>query len=303
MIRDIRQTPAIGRDRRALVLAAASAAVLGTAAPAGANTPNWQPEASERLVKLPATYLEQAVQQDFQGSQLASELQSVEQKIKKRQQSLKEIKSALQKAGDEKMRTELQHQLLVKKRGFVKLLGKRADLRRRQIKTRIDLYNRLLSEVRGNEPATIAEKELLKKQEKAVKRFEKVVDEVDMEMFGSVAAKQSQYNKKYSENRQAMERLVKAIKNHPLSSKATVNGKTVSKKQYLQRLVSESEAQLALLDQKETMFGYMAKLVALDAMALSTGLGKSGPGKGQDGAGPGDSRVSAASAADTFLSN
>lgn len=300
MICETRQISGIGRGFRPVALAAASALALGWAAPATANAPSWQPDASERLVQLPATYLEQAVQQDFQGSQLASELQEVEKKIKQRQQSLEEIKNALDKASDAKMKTELQHQLLVKKRGFVKLLGKRADLRRRQIKTRIDLYNRLLSEVRNNEPATVAEKDLVEKQQKAVKRFEKVVDKVDMEMFGSIAAKQSKYNKEYTENRQAMNRLTKAIKSHPLSSKAAENGETITKKQYLQRLVSESEAQLALLDQKETMFGYMAKLVALDAMALSTGLGKGG--KDQDGTGSGQSQVSAASAVDTFLS-
>lgn len=288
-----------GRRTRRLLLAAAGALALGTAAPASANTPEWQPQASERLVKLPATYLEQAVKQDFEGSALAGALADVEQKIQARQKSLKEIRTALKKASDQKMRTELQHQLLVKKRGFVKLLGKRAELRRRQIKTRVDLYNRLLDQVRNDEPATAAAKQLRKNQQKAVERFKDVVGKVDMEMFGSVAAKQSEYNKEYTENRQAMERLVQAIKDHPLSAKATVDGKTVTKKQYLQRLVSKSEAQLALLDQKETMYGYMAKLVALDAMALSTGLGK---GKNGDGAGPGsDPKVTAANAVDTFL--
>lgn len=288
--------------RRTELLAVAALAAMAAMAGFGtarANTPDWQPDASERLVKLPASYLEQAVQQDFRGSELAGALADIESKLKARTQSLAETKQALKQASDEKMRTELQHQLLVQKRGFVKLLGQRADLRRRQIETRIDLYNNLLADVRANEPASKAQADLIEKQKEAAKRFESVVDKVDMKMFGSVAAERSDYNKEYTENRQAMERLVKAIQEHPLSDQATIDGEAVTKKQYLQRLVSRNEAQLALLDQKESMFGYMAKLVALDAMALSTGIGQDGGGSGGDSG----SSVTAASAVDAFLDN
>ena len=42
-----------------------------------------------------------------------------------------------------------------------------------------------------------------------------------------------------------------------------------TKKEYLRHLISETEAELQVLERENAILGYMAKLVALDAMALS----------------------------------
>jgi hypothetical protein len=43
----------------------------------------------------------------------------------------------------------------------------------------------------------------------------------------------------------------------------------MTKKEYLHQLLAETEAELQVIDQEEAILGYMAKLIALDALALS----------------------------------
>ena len=293
--------PILPKPLRAAILAAGVAGAALGALPAAANTPapQWSPQASERLVKLPTTYLEQALKQDFQGSELASALGSVESRLQAKVQSLAELKQAVQQTQDPELRTELEHQLLVEKKDYVTLLGQRADLERQQVETRKQIYQQLHAKTADGGPKTAIEAELAEKQQAAYQRFRKVQDQVDMRMFGQVAAERSKYAKEYENTQQAIDKLAAAIEQHPMSRAATIDGREVSKKEYLQALISQAETDLALLDQQEQLFGYMTKLVALDAMALSTGLGRDVAGAG-GGAG-GGGRVDAAASIDLFI--
>ena len=292
--------PILPKPLRAAILAAGVAGAALGALPAAANTqsPQWSPQASERLVKLPTTYLEQALKQDFQGSELANALGSVESRLQAKVQSLAELKQAVQQTRDPELRTELEHQLLVEKKDYVTLLGQRADLERQQIETRKRIYQQLHAKAGDGGPKTAIEAELAEKQQAAYERFRKVQDQVDMRMFGQVAAERSKYAKEYEKTQQAIDKLAAAIEQHPMSRAATIDGREVSKKEYLQALISQAETDLALLDQQEQLFGYMAKLVALDAMALSTGLGRDVAGAGS---GEGGNRVDAAANIDLFI--
>ena len=57
-----------------------------------------------------------------------------------------------------------------------------------------------------------------------------------------------------------------------MTAEPTLNGEVVGKADYVRGLLSRSEAELAILDQEEDILGFMAKLVALDAMALAEGI-------------------------------
>jgi hypothetical protein len=293
-------TPTLTKPLRAAILAAGVAAGALGALPAAANTPapQWTPQASERLVKLPTNYLEQALKQDFEGSELAGALDGAESRLQAKVQSLAELKQALQQTRDPELRTELEHQLLVEKKDYVTLLGERADLERRQVETRKRLYEQLHAKVADDGPKTAIEADLAAKQQAAYDRFKTVQDQVDMKMFGQVAAERSKYAKEYEKTQRAIDKLAAAIDRHPMSQAATIDGRAVSKKEYLRALIAQAETDLALLDQQEQMFGYMAKLVALDAMALSTGLGRDVAGA--DG-GDGGNRVDAAANIDLFI--
>ncbi len=44
--------------------------------------PNWQPQASERLVRLPADYMKKAVDRDFANSELAAALSDADSDVR-----------------------------------------------------------------------------------------------------------------------------------------------------------------------------------------------------------------------------
>ena len=48
-----------------------------------------------------------------------------------------------------------------------------------------------------------------------------------------------------------------------------LDGRQLNKQEYIQQLLSDTQSEIAILEQEETILGYMAKLVALDALTLS----------------------------------
>ncbi len=244
-------------------------AVLVVATSADAATPSWQPSASERLVKLPSTYLKKAIDRDFAESELAQVLGDTNANIRLKAQTLGDLQAAIDKAEGE-VKVELRHQFLAEKQEFIKLMGEQQELRRKQVDTQIKLYERLLAKLERREAGmTPAKADLLEKQEAARQRFEGSVSKVDMDIFGSPEMSESKYSRDYAKNMSAIEQLVQAIKAHPMTAQIELDGQAISKQDYLRHLIADNQAVASILDQEGQILGYMAKLVALDAMALS----------------------------------
>ena len=259
---------------RALALGALL--TLATAAPALARAdhqaPTWNPVASERLIKLPGSYLKKAVENDFRGSGLAASLRDTESLIGLKAETLADLKGAIDQA-DGELKIELQHQFLAEKRAYLELVGRQQDSRRRQMNTRLRLYDKLLGKLNRRDAAmTPARQALIEKQVAAKQRLERSVSKVDMTMFSRPMTGQSKYSQEYAENVVAIERLVQSIGVHPLNGDSQIDGRPVTKQEYLYRLAAETEAELQIIDQEETILGYMAKLIALDALALTEAL-------------------------------
>ncbi len=259
--------------RRSALIGVLVAGIIATAMPSLAaaeiDRATWRPEASERLIKLPGAYLKKAIDHDFAGSELAAALGDVETDINLKNQTLSDLQAATDQANGE-LRTELQHQFLAEKREYLRLVGERQDLVRRQLNTKIRVYERLLKKLdREGAGMTPAREALQENQKKARERFESSVANVDMQLFGGSAASESKYAREYAKNLMAIATLVQAIKEHPMNTQTEIDGQPVSKQDYLRQLISESESELAVIDQEETILGYMAKLIGLDATALS----------------------------------
>ena len=257
---------------RQTVLAGAALALLvsvGQPVPAFADAPNWSPKASERLVKLPGNYLKKAIDRDFAGSELAGAINDIGTEVNLKKQSIKDLEEAAEMA-DGDVRIELRHQHLAEKQEFIRLMGERQDLQRKQLKTRITLYKRLLRKLerenRGTDPET---RELVAQQEVARQRFETVAEQLDLELFGEPGVKQSKYSVEYAKNFAAIQQLSAAINSHPMNQQPEMNGEPISKQDYLRELIQTAESEDALLHQQDSILGYMAKLVALDALALA----------------------------------
>ena len=229
----------------------------------------WQPQSVERLVKLPASYLTKSIDQDFRRSELGQAVIGAEKGIGLKAQSLGELNDAVVLA-DGEVKTELRHRVLVEKHAYLELMADRNDLRRKQLLTKRRLLDKLLNEIADQKGSNNPRQHsLIAKQEEAQSRFENSISKVDIQLFNSVDTPQSKYGKKYAENMSAIEKLAEKIDAHQMNESAKLNGKAVTQEQYVRALMADTESELAILQQEETILGYMAKLVALDAMALS----------------------------------
>ncbi|GAB6051214.1 hypothetical protein JCM17960_00340 [Magnetospira thiophila] len=280
---------------RSTLLAGCAVLALLAAAPQGAqaDTATWNPSASERLVKLPPQMLKKAIDRDYKASALAAAIDDSSGKITAKGQTLADLKGAAEKA-EGPLYTELQHQFLAEKQAYVQLMGERLEMRQKQAETRKKLYERLLDKARrSGGAADQVTADLLANQQAARERFKSSLDEVDTQIFGTEFASESRYGAEYAKNKTAMDSLIAAIAAHPMNQGPTLDGEAISREDYLRQLVADSEAEIALIAQEEQILGFMAKLVALDAIALAEGL----DGNPDDGDSPDESAAPSLTAA------
>lgn len=244
------------------------ATVFGPAAAA----PAWSPASSERLIKLPGGHLEKAVANDFAKSALAAALIDSEERLKLKTETLADLQAAAERA-DGDLRVELEHQFLAEKRRYIELMAEYQDLRRRRAETKVRLYEGLLRRLHRDRAAmTPARAQLVARQTEARARLDSSAVRVDGELFRSSSAAESRYARDYAKNLAAIESLTRAISEHPMNQTPQIDGQPVTQADYLRRLVANNEADLAIIEQEKAVLGHMAKLVALDALALAEGI-------------------------------
>ena len=249
------------------------AASLVTGSAAGAREPaedaTWSPRASERLIKLPSNFLKKAIEQDYAKSSLAVAVRETEEKMNLKVRTLEDLRGAMEQAeGD--LRIELRHQFLAEKRAYLDLVADHQSLRRKHARTKIRVYEDLLGKIkRKNIALTPGRAALIDKQTAARDRFENTIAKVDAKLFRSSVMTESKYAREYARNIAAIEQLVQAVNAHPMNEQPKLDGAIVSREDFVRQLIGDNEATIAVLDQEQSILGYMAKLVALDAMALS----------------------------------
>lgn len=232
-------------------------------------SPEWHPDSSERLVKLPANYLRKSLDRDFAESALGTALQGANEQLGSKAKSLADLQAAINRA-DGDLRLELRHQFLHEKRSYVELMSQRNDLQRKHVRIQTRLLEDMLDRMRPkNGSMSPVREELIKRQEAARSRFESSLDKVDMALFNDSTMKESKYSAKYAENSAAIEQLVARISAHNMNEQPSMDGETMSKEDYVRQMLADANAESALVDQEGTILGYMAKLVALDAMQLA----------------------------------
>lgn len=240
--------------------------------PANASEPRWRPVASERLVKLPAAYLKKAIDKDFAQSALGAALASNREASDLKAATLEDLERA-QAVADGELRLDLRQQLLGEKQAFIRIMGERQRLERDRATTRLRLLRALVTKLDRDQPGKAGAGEKIRaSQVEARQRFESSLGKVDDALFASGMAPESRYAEAHARNIEAIEKLRHAIAAHPMNRSVDPTGHDLSKREYLERLSMEAEANLAILDQEEQVLGFMAKLVALDAMAFADEL-------------------------------
>jgi hypothetical protein len=236
---------------------------------AHANEPSWNPQSSERLIKLPAQYLEKSLDSDFARSELGLAIRDVDAGANLKLQTLADLRAAIELA-DGEVRTELRHQFLAEKKAYLDLMSRQHELTRRQLVMKRALYERILDQLsRDKESLSPARAELIEYQEAARERFGFTFADIELKLLDSVAVAESQYSREYSQIQGVVESLIRAIEDHPMNAAPEINGQEMTHASYVRQLVANTEAQLAILSQEDKALGFMGKLIALDAAALA----------------------------------
>jgi hypothetical protein len=221
------------------------------------------------LVKLPPSYLKKSLDRDLADSQLGTAIKNNNENIGHKGNTLSDLQKTIETSEGE-MRLELRHQFLAEKRTYLDLMERQIDLNRKQAKTRLRLYEKMLKDFGSkNANKSAGVKQLVEKQTLARDRFKSSIAQVDLKVFETASFPESQYAVKYGQNIQAIEKLLDHVKQHDMNQSLTADGIEMTKEEFIRHMATEAEAELALADQDDTILGYMAKLVALDAMALS----------------------------------
>jgi len=256
--------------------AAALALVISLAPPpaVSATGENWAPVASEKLMQLPGDFLRKAVDNDFARSGLARELVSLDDQVALKRATLSDLQGAIERADDADVRLDLQHQFLNEKRNYIELMREHQEIRRRRAAAKLRLYERLLANLNRERRATTPERAtFIAKQKAARERFQASVSQVDAKILSSSSASESRYAREYTKNLSAVQELLAAINTHPMNAAPAIDGRPMTRAQYLRQLIAENEGNLAIVGQERAILGHMAKLVSLDALALSEGIG------------------------------
>ena len=184
-------------------------------------------------------------------------------------QSLKDLNMAVKDAEGE-VKTEIRHHLLAEKRSFIHIMSNKNEMRRKQLVTKLRLFERMLEKLgESDAQMTKSRKKLVDKQEAAKKRFHASLSTVDVRLFENDAIPESKYSQKYAKNMTVIGKLVSRIGSHRMNSSINADGHLLTKEEYIHGLLAETQSEISILEQEETILGYMAKLVALDALVLS----------------------------------
>jgi len=260
---------------------------------------NWNPVSSEKLIKMPAKYLNQYVENDFLGSPLAASIHNLSSDIKANQDKIQKLRGLLDSVnGEDKI--EIRHQILVAKSQYLEMVETRQALDRQALNKKRALYTAVMNKLR-NQGSVTADPEavrLLGQQSDARKRMQNSLAMVNEMMSDLPGVDRSQYSQSYAKNLAKLEALKDAIAKHPANRGPEIDGNSVTREEFVRYLLSGVESELAIMDQESLMVGYMSRLVALDAQELEREItfGGSGP----DSRVP-DSRPTLADATDLFI--
>ena len=236
---------------------------------AAVGAPEWKPQVSERLVRLPASALDKQIDRDFGQSTLGKALVGQEESLRLKGQTLADIDAAIELADGPEV-VALKHRFLLEKQAYIQTAGERVQLERQKLETKKRLLDKVLQGLKGGD-ATEPEskKQLLAQQAQARKRLEQTVAMADKMVLGSPLVGDSKYRREFDQKMAALDALKQRMAEHPMNKEPEIDGSAVSKEEYLRHMVAATEGELALVGIEEEMLGMMAKLVSLDALALA----------------------------------
>ena len=230
---------------------------------------NWDPVASDKLIKLPANIIEKRIQQDFEASPMALHIVALEQHMQDKLSQLKSLGELLADSEGEELINQ-RFELVQQKSEYLDLMQQAQGLRQNALTKKQKLYATVLGKLR-NKNGLISQDEvyqLKQKQAQARQRMQHVMAQVDSSLMHKGLDKRSPYADEFAVNLAKVEALKNAISEHKANASPTLGDVEVTSEEYVRQLLMQASTEQSLLDQEALMFSYMAKLVALDAQSL-----------------------------------
>ena len=229
----------------------------------------WKPQIVEKMYILPPKQLNRVLENDFKSSSLAAILNNKDKKIKNRHLKITNLNEAvLGFEGEEKI--ELQHQLIVEKRDYIKDMHQMLKMKKKELETRKLFFKNIEKKLKIKKSLNVHNSTIMNKRDEILKKSSKLDNKIlDDVLFSS--SKKSKYSQAYAKNKIAIASLRDAIKKHPMSNfnaKSVTSNNTNSIDNYIENIENE----VAIIELKEELLNYMAKLVALDAMQLAENI-------------------------------
>ncbi len=235
----------------------------------GLISSQWQPVASDKLVKLPANIIEKRIQKDFKASAMATRMAELDSKMQENVAVIQSIIQVIPELEGEEAQNQ-RFELLQYKSEYLDSLQESHQLHQSALGKKQTLYKSVLDKLRlqsgkinNNEAYKIQQAQILARQ-----RMEKVIEQVDQSLMHLGVEKPSPYTDEYSKNLNQIQNLKMAINRHQGNQSPKMNGVDITSEEYLRQLLMSVSTEQSLLDQEALMLSYMAKLVALDAQTL-----------------------------------
>lgn len=230
---------------------------------------DWQPVASEKLIRMPAKYMNASIERNFQQSTLATGINALDAQIQMEAARMQESHQAIDGVEGEQA-VELQHQLLMAKSNYLELMHDKHELSEQALNKKAALYQRVLKKLQQDKSRALdpVSAELIIKQKAARTRLNQAISDVDDVLLQTLPGKDSKYQQEYSKNLSKIEQLKQAIQQHGANEGPALDGQDMNREQYVRYLLEKVDSELALIDQERLMLGYMAKLVAMDVQSL-----------------------------------
>jgi hypothetical protein len=234
---------------------------------AQSNVNGWKPQIVEKMYVLPPKHLNKVLNNDFNKSLLAINLQNTDNKIKNRIEKISELNSLLPGSSKEEG-LEIQHQIIINKRDYIKDMNDLLIMKKQKLNTKKIFFKKIKKKFKGNSLKNKTTSNFLNNKSTAIQRSQKLDFKI-LENTSYNLSKRSKYFKQYQINKDAVKNLKLAIEKHPMSNKNILYKDPLNKVEAINNYVHEIDTEIAVLEMKEQMINYMAKIVALDAMSLA----------------------------------
>ena len=234
---------------------------------AQSNVNGWKPQIVEKMYVLPPKHLNKVLNNDFNKSLLAINLQNTDNKIKNRIEKISELNSLLPGSSKEEG-LEIQHQIIINKRDYIKDMNDLLIMKKEKLNTKKIFFKKIKKKFKGNSLKNKTTSNFLNNKSSAIQRSQKLDFKI-LENTSYNLSKRSKYFKQYQINKDAVKKLKLAIEKHPMSNKNILYKDPLNKVEAINNYVHEIDTEIAVLEMKEQMINYMAKIVALDAMSLA----------------------------------